>query len=183
MNSRLRGFLICAAIPALILISMTVVPLLTLAMGQEIRIKTLPVDPRDVFRGDYVVLNYAINELPMDRVPEVFRDEEQWQKQRQVPLYVVLKAAGEYYEADYATFQRPASGIYLKGHFEWVTWGPVNVEFKGSEATGIRVTYNLDQYFVPENTGRSLEELSRQGELDAVIKVWNGYAMLERIEP
>lgn len=183
MSKRLSRFLICTAIPALILIAMTLVPLMTLNFGQEIKIKTLPVDPRDVFRGDYVTLNYEINELPMDRVPEVFKDETAWQKMRNVPLFVVLKQNGAYYEADYATFQRPASGIYLKGHFQWVVWGPADVEFKGSGATGIRLTYNLDQFFVPENTGRSLEELSRQGSLNAVVKVWNGYATLMRIEP
>ncbi len=30
----------------------------TLRTGTEVILKTMPVDPRDLFRGDYVTLNY-----------------------------------------------------------------------------------------------------------------------------
>ena len=32
-----------------------------LRSGKEVRLRTVPVDPRDLFRGDYVVLSYAIS--------------------------------------------------------------------------------------------------------------------------
>ena len=36
--------------------------------GQEVRLEIVPVDPRDLFRGDYVVLGYRIGtvDLPKD---------------------------------------------------------------------------------------------------------------------
>mgnify|MGYP001598691262 CR=1 FL=1 len=36
--------------------------------GTEIKLKTLPVDPRDLLRGDYVILSYPISTIPKDIV-------------------------------------------------------------------------------------------------------------------
>ena len=41
---------------------------LLLARGTEIRLTAVPVDPRDLFRGDYVVLSYPISRLRADRL-------------------------------------------------------------------------------------------------------------------
>ena len=43
------------------MIGLRVAPLLT---GQTILIRVLPVDPRDLFRGDYVVLSYEFSRIP-----------------------------------------------------------------------------------------------------------------------
>ena len=37
-----------------------------LAFGQEIRLRAQPVDPLDVFRGNYVVLRYDVSSLPVN---------------------------------------------------------------------------------------------------------------------
>lgn len=184
MNSRpLLKFLLCAGIPLLILVSMTVTPLLTLAYGQQIMIKTRPVDPRDVFRGDHVILSYDINEISIEKAPAVFKDEDQWQKLYLKPLYVVLKKEGDYHVVESAVFEKPKDGIYLKAYFQSPVWSQTAVYQGDQNITGIQVTYNLDQYFVPENTGTSLEVLSQRGQLNAWIKVWNGYATLVEIKP
>ena len=38
-----------------------------LAFGDEIKLRAQPVDPLDIFRGNYVVLRYEISRLPGDR--------------------------------------------------------------------------------------------------------------------
>lgn len=174
---------LCAAIPVIILAALTVTPLLTIMLGQEVRIKTLPVDPRDVFRGDYVRLNYEINEIPSGQYPEVFNDQEKWGRLQDKALYVILKKEKDYYIVDRAVEEKPENGLYVKGHFQWGVWAQT-ANYKGDEnLKGIRVAYNLDQFFVPENTGKSLEFLSQRGQLIAVIKVWKGFSTLVRIEP
>ena len=35
-----------------------------LRSGADIKLKTLPVDPRDLLRGDYVILSYPISTIP-----------------------------------------------------------------------------------------------------------------------
>ncbi|OPY76673.1 MAG: hypothetical protein A4E65_03128 [Syntrophorhabdus sp. PtaU1.Bin153] len=48
------------------------------ATGEKILLKSAPVDPRDIFRGDYVALRYDISSLDLDAVTtkEVFAPKE-----------------------------------------------------------------------------------------------------------
>ena len=41
----------------------------TLRTGTEVMLKTVPIDPRDLFRGDYVTLNYEISTLNLEEIP------------------------------------------------------------------------------------------------------------------
>ena len=36
-----------------------------LARGRTILLETRPVDPRDLLRGDYLILRYKINDVPL----------------------------------------------------------------------------------------------------------------------
>ncbi len=38
------------------------------ATGEKILLRTAPVDPRDIFRGDYISLRYDISTLDLDDV-------------------------------------------------------------------------------------------------------------------
>ena len=40
----------------------------TLRFGTEVMLQTVPVDPRDLFRGDYVTLRYGISTLERSRI-------------------------------------------------------------------------------------------------------------------
>ena len=55
------------------------------ATGEKILLRTAPVDPRDIFRGDYVSLRYDISTLDLDElgVKESFRNNEK--------VYVLLE--------------------------------------------------------------------------------------------
>ena len=57
------ALLLCALILAMIYPRAEI-----LRNGQEVRLEIVPVDPRDLFRGDYVVLGYRIGtvDLPKD---------------------------------------------------------------------------------------------------------------------
>ena len=39
--------------------------ILILMFGEEVRLATVPFDPRDLFRGDYVALHFAVEEIPL----------------------------------------------------------------------------------------------------------------------
>ena len=36
-----------------------------LSQGREIVIRTVPIDPRDLFRGDYVILRYGVSRVSL----------------------------------------------------------------------------------------------------------------------
>jgi len=40
----------------------------TLATGTKVILKTLPVDPRDILRGDYIALRYEISEINLNKI-------------------------------------------------------------------------------------------------------------------
>jgi len=113
--------------------------------GRIVWLRTAPVDPRDVMRGDYVRLSYPFSQIPRAQ----WRDglAEQKQLKRDQPVYLVLRpASGDLYEADFLTDRRPAEGIFLRGR--------VNDRWGGDTAN---VRYGLEAFFVEQGTGLDLE--------------------------
>lgn len=186
MKSELtKKYLIGITLPLLLLFSMTILPLATIFFGETILLKTRPIDPRDLFRGDYVILNYEISEIETTKLPKNIIDgyKEDYYQLQNKEIFVVLKTSPTYHEVEYATLEKPNSKLFLKGRIQWV-----NIEYKSTnnqnpdlssqELLSVQVQYNLDKYFVPENTGRDLEDLASKGQLAAKVKVFNGYAQL-----
>ena len=173
-------FLITAGIPLVILLCMVILPVMTTLTGETILLETRPFDPRDLFRGDYVVLSYPIEEIPLDKFSQAeqieFTGDNPYSRLRNQSIYVSLtpNTAG-IYEIQAASFKKPKSDIYMKAAYLY------------SNALGsdpmVRVDYQLDRYFVPENTGTALEDASRKGDLLAEIKVFRGYAVIQNVYP
>lgn len=195
-----RGFkyLMAFLIPFVILLSMTIKPAITNALGSEILIKTKPFDPRDVFRGDYIYLNYEINEITLDKldnsVLNIRDDKEEYEpfkELRKKNLYVTLKESKGVYEVDKVSLNKPNEGIYLKAKYRYTLQDMPEKEDENinkekekyvvPKAIGINVDYSLDKYFVPENTGKDLEDKAQKGELLAKIKVYKGYSLLKEV--
>ncbi|HMO64940.1 MAG TPA: GDYXXLXY domain-containing protein [Verrucomicrobiota bacterium] len=112
-----------------------------------ILLETVPVDPRDLLRGDYVILNYAISMLS----PDLF----QWPRREPSPagqaVYVLLERRGEYFEAVRADFDAltPAEGqVMLRGILQsnWAGSGDV--------------VYGIERYYVPEGQGNPVGKLT-----------------------
>ncbi|HEX3033067.1 MAG TPA: GDYXXLXY domain-containing protein [Bacillota bacterium] len=196
-------FIISMLIPILILLGMTVKPVMALYNGQEVRLKTQPVDPSDIFRGDYVTLNYEINDVNLTQFPELNQvkedlwDYEKTRKYFNRKVYVTLKEEKGFFVVAGASFSPPAGNqLYLAGKIAYVfnkvprDTGEVPREpvkeppnkLEPAAPDTVRVQYELDKFFVPENTGTQLEELSRKGQLLARVKIYNGYGLLTKIE-
>jgi uncharacterized membrane-anchored protein len=131
-----------------------------LRTGREIVLPIVPVDPRDLFKGDYVRLAYPVSTLPVDMAGT--KD-----KPGNTPVYVTLQpaadgtwsvaAASQTYPAQVA-----ADHVVLRGIREIETW---------RNAAPVRVRYGLERYYVPEGTGPALEKLARDKKLAAIISV------------
>lgn len=169
-----RKQFISILIPTIILLAMTVVPLKTILYGTEILLETRPVDPRDLFRGDYVILSLKIEEIDIEKVDETLRRKLiEYSLPYNKELYVVIKEANGVYEADRVTEVKPANKeLYLKAKFMYGVFNDPSGNPK------ISVSYNIDKYFVPENTGGTLEEMARNGELFVKAKVSSGYVTI-----
>lgn len=175
MNKRTKYLILASLVPILILIGMTVTPLYTIYKGEEITLQTIPVDPSDPFRGDYVSLRFEVEEVPIKLVDKeiIAKKDEVYD----VRVYVSLKEQDGVYVATRVSLDKPSEGIYLKGNLQYFgrAWDPVNQ--KETEEVAF-IQYSLDKFFVEDNTGTEWEKASAKGEILAKAKVFNGYAYL-----
>ena len=116
------------------------------ARATLVRLEIAPLDPRDLLRGDYIVLNYAISTLPESQL--VGRRPE-WSDAGR-PIYVALAPRDGRHVAVAASLERealPSGGNQrlivgrLRGAGGRASGGPRGVE------------YGIEQYYVPEGKG------------------------------
>jgi hypothetical protein len=77
--------------------------------GKEIRLAVVPVDPRDILRGDYVVLAYDISRLTSTELAG--DDAFTWSD----PIYVTIAEGADGWRATAISKDKPASGTFLQG--------------------------------------------------------------------
>jgi uncharacterized membrane-anchored protein len=142
----------------------------TTIFGRTITLRTAPVDPRDLLYGDYVVLNYRISELPM----ALWRGPARRLRNNQ-PVYVELRPAPLGHEPVAVYHQQPKN--VAPGHTVLRGW------VRSSWRRGMRVRYGLEKYFIPEGTGRGLEQQARRGGLLVYVSIapWS-QARITRVE-
>lgn len=133
-----------------------------LASGREIAAEVIPVDPRDLFRGDYVILGYTFAQRGEVPVPDATRTG--------ATLYVTLKpAGGAKWDIASVSARYPettaAENVVIKGI--------VNHVLPKTDTTPAMASlrYGIESYFVPEGTGRELEEKVRDKRITAILAV------------
>lgn len=174
MSKRVKQLILACLLPIVILIGMTVTPLYTLMTGEEITLRTIPVDPTDLFRGDYVVLRYEAEEIPVSLISNEIRAKLD-NGQYDLNVYVVLEEQDGIHIPTEVRLTKPDTPLFLKGTLNYIgpTW---DGSVEGEEVAFL--SYSLDKYFVEDNTGLDLEEASQNGDILAKVKVKNGYAYL-----
>ena len=170
IKSHERNILLAAvALQVLFLVSMIVIRVTPLLTGDTILVRVQPVDPRALFRGDYVILGYEFSRIPptgIDGLSVVSSQRQQEWAGR--PVYVTLlpEPDGKHYRADRFSVYQPGSGKYLRG-----TIGSFG-----------NIEYGIESYFVQEDQGHKYEEAVRNRKLSAEIAVTsNGQAALRRL--
>jgi uncharacterized membrane-anchored protein len=131
--------------------------------GVEIRLKTAPVDPRDLFRGDYVVLGYEIGVVEPGRIASGEAD-----FKRGEAVHVRLAPGPDgFARVAGLSRARPAAGAgeaVINGHITGLNAcgvGENGAVDCGASRRGLRIAYGLESYFVPQGTGRAIERTER----------------------
>lgn len=106
-------------------------------------LKGRPVDPQDLLRGDFMIMNYDISTVSLPADPA--RSEKQGASGTDV--WVLLERKDRYYEVAQAAREklRPKPGQVL-------VRGSTGYNWRGDNASG-RVDYGIERYFVPEGKG------------------------------
>lgn len=161
---------------------MTLKPVSAYLFGERIVLETIPVDPRDLFYGDFVYLNLAISEVPKEDlqkdVQQVLEERENeqytfWGGGSSITVYTILEKQGDTYTAKEISLTKPKSGLYIKGKIPYY-WGDTS-------SSTVKVDYGLDRYYVEENTGKQLELAAQEGAIFVAVKVYNGYALFDEL--
>ncbi|WP_426448545.1 GDYXXLXY domain-containing protein [Paenibacillus sp. S-38] len=141
--------------------------------GQEIRLRTVPVDPRDIFYGDYVTLSYEISRMDGALWKETVPPE------RGDTAYVVVKPGADGIAVPVAVYgSKPslaAGETALKGIVEY-GW---DRNFESVRQLSVR--YGIERYYVPEGTGGKLETQASNLTVRVKAAPW-GQMTIERIE-
>ena len=128
--------------------------------GQQVILDTMPVDPRDILRGDYVDLVY-----------EIGRGEKAVAFAKSLPssqpVYALLTLGTDNRVTNYTfTTTEPSGGVYIRGEAVVQEYQKY-IEEKGGQPvfqTEKQGTINypqIEQYFVPEGKGWAIDRMGR----------------------
>jgi uncharacterized membrane-anchored protein len=134
-----------------------------LRSGREITLPIVPVDPRDLFRGEYVRLGYEVSNVPLRQLDGPRPPEN-------AAFYVVLeKKPDGGWQTVKMTSSMPQETspdrIVLKAR---VAYWPAR---DSSPVATVQVRYGIESYFVPEGQGKKLEDLAREKKLATLVAV------------
>jgi uncharacterized membrane-anchored protein len=142
-----------------------VLPILT---GDTVLLQVAPVDPRDLMRGDYVILSYPCSRVPFDGIDgqkQKYGSDDDWIG-RQVYTTLERSPDGRHWTTGRISFAKPKQGTFLRGKIQ--EWG--------------RIEYGIEAYFVQEGKGLKYEEAVRRRQLWAEMSVApDGQARLIRL--
>jgi uncharacterized membrane-anchored protein len=133
-----------------------------LAFGEEVRLRVQPLDPLDVFRGNYVVLRYEISSL---EAPVLLRAGDR------VCAHVVERDGA--WVLSFASTSPGGDGKALCGRA------------RGDAARGeqVEVEYGLETYYASAERAQEIERALATGEVFAVVDVdEDGSVRLERLD-
>lgn len=116
--------------------------------GRTLYLRTAPIDPRDIFRGDYVRLSYEASGFSPRQTSEQIR--KQGVEKGSVVYARLETGPGGLSRAIELAREHPASGPFLRGR-ALHRWRP---EVGGA----LQVRYGIEKYFVEQGRGKAMEQ-------------------------
>lgn len=143
----------------------------TLRTGKSVLLETVPVDPRDFLRGDYVILRYKISNLELDKTKSFKKHYREGED-----VFVKIEAKEKFWEAVAVGPKSgfAGTGIYLRG----------KVQHYYAYRKNIELLYGIESYFVPEGEGRVIEKNMRGNKSNVVVEVIvdsSGSALIKKV--
>jgi uncharacterized membrane-anchored protein len=165
LASALLRLVLAVGVQLLLVLGM-LTPALTAKIGaQEITLRTAPVDPRDLLRGNYLTLSYDVSTVKAAGA--------ELNTAGQL-AYLPVRQVGEIWTGDQATEAQPEGGVYLRGRVVYKQDGRVRINFgierfylsEGAAAQNNRATAGLLARVTVGRGGKAyLHALTRNGEL------------------
>lgn len=138
-----------------------------LRSGEEILLKTAPVDPRDLLRGDYVILAYDISTVPVALITGDRPVTPGWQVM-QVRLKPGVDGFWTVAEASFNALAREAGSVVLETQ-RFYYYG--SADLAADAGASLRVDYGIERFYVPEGEGREIETGRNAGAVTVIVRV------------
>ncbi len=146
-----------------------------LRSGTEVVLKTEPVDPRDLLRGDYVTLGYSISSFTAAELGAGISSE----LDKSAQVYVALKKGADGIWGKSRISAAPFTDLRAD---EVLIKGRTQLRFSRGSTDGLRVNYGIERFYVPEGEGGAIEVERNERRIDAVIMVnASGKAQMKRL--
>lgn len=97
--SRSKKFYLLIALQIVFLLALVGAKVFTLQTGEKILLEIVPVDPRDIFRGEYARLSYKISTIKLPEAKEL---------KKGAIVYAVLKKGEKFWEVERVDKVKPA---------------------------------------------------------------------------
>lgn len=149
--------------------------------GTEIRLRSVPVDPRDLFRGDYVILAY-----PISTVETGATSQPGFQRGEQVYVSLGRDEQG-FARATGVSRDWPKAGdgvVVIAGRVTATSACATNADGAfdcSGQRNRLRIAYGLESYFVPQGEGKAIETTDK-ARIEVVAAVSSsGEAAIKRL--
>ncbi len=127
--------------------------------GEEIVLRTAPVDPRDLLRGHFVRLDYPASFIeggPLDPLKAQIGN----RQLRHVDVYVSFAEGEEgVHEPVSVTLERPGEMPFLRG----------TTRYADASIANLRVDYGIDRFYADEFRAPELERNMREGMVTEIV--------------
>lgn len=132
-----------------------------LRYGQDIVVQTSRVDPRDLMRGDYVILGYDFSEFAQSAVKDATDN-------YSGDVYVAVKKGDDglwhMSRASIKPFDDlSADEVQIKGETVYPIW----LQSGGN----VRLRFGVERYYVPEGEGLAIEGELSENNITAILAV------------
>tara|TARA_R110002073_G_scaffold192824_1_gene351896 strand:- start:977 stop:1477 length:501 start_codon:yes stop_codon:yes gene_type:complete len=162
----IRLLVVAAVAQLLVLGGMLVSASMPLWTGQEVRLATVPVDPRSLFRGNYARLSYEISQIESSMFPnlETLRHGE--------VVYILLNSHEGIAQLSGVSLEEPGDQLFIRGRLQHPA---ANIDQQN-------VNYGIEAYFAPKQKALALEAQLVTGGVAKVMLASNGKAALVELE-
>jgi uncharacterized membrane-anchored protein len=173
------AFAILAALDIGIPLNMLVSRAAILKHGTEVKLELTTRDPRDLFRGEYSQLAYAIGSLANVPAPDEERARcaaasQGCTAQNGQPLFVMLTPTDNgTYQASQASLTEPAAGVlFVRGKISYGSY-QTNIDPErcpSGRCFSGQVTYGIESWFGPQGVPAQVDRVARNKIL-AVVRI------------
>jgi uncharacterized membrane-anchored protein len=157
-GNRRLAFWVVVAVQAVVLLGMIGLNEQALAHGERVTLRTAPVDPLDLFRGNYVALRYEISNV---QVPAGTHPGD--------TVYIPLSETGGVWRGSFGRRVPPSGETFIRGTVRDVSDHTAHVQ------------YGIETYYADEEEARNLQDAGQL--LVTVVLDDEGRARISRVEP